>query len=374
MEIRRMLGGPMPRTWLAKAASGAALLLFAVAATGCATRLSDPKASRAAIEAEREAQRSMALKGLLDRQTKVFRVGTRVAVAGADLCRDDVTPKFGLFVVSAEALPEDYRSAAGRIGISEQVRVWSVVDGLPAQAAGVAPGDLLLAANGEPVSGMEDFSDAIEDAADTGHLALRLRAQGDDVQRDVTLAGVSACAYPISVSESDTVNAMADGSQVILTKGMLKFVETDDELALVIGHEIAHNALGHITENKALVGAGAVFGVLLDVAAAAGGVNTGGAFTRAGMQLGSAVNQTFSVDREQDADYMGIYLVERAGYSTSGAPDFWRRMAVDAPEKIEDHMVKTHPPTPERSASLVEAVAEIGQKKAAGLPLLPETE
>ena len=67
---------------------------------------------------------------------------------------------------------------------------------------------------------------------------------------------------------------------------------------------------------------------------------------------------------------MGVYLVERAGFEVDGAADFWRRMAVDAPEQIEDHMTKTHPPTPERSAALTEAVAEIGRKKEAGLPLV----
>lgn len=310
----------------------------------------------------------------LGRATRVFRTGLRVSVAGADLCNDDVAPKFGLFAVSAMVLPADYRPAAGRIGISEQLRVWSVVDGLPAQAAGVAAGDLLLAANGDLVRDVDDFDDALEDSAKTGRLTLRVRSQGDDSQREVAMTGASACAYPILVSESDAVNAHADGSQVILTKGMLKFVESDDELALVIGHEIAHNALGHIKENTALVATGAVVGILLDVAAAAGGVNTGGAFTKAGMQLGSVVNQTFSVDREQDADYMGVYRAERAGFQIEGAPNFWRRMAVDAPQSIEDHMTKSHPATPERATSLTAAIVEIHEKKSAGLPLVPERE
>jgi hypothetical protein len=49
-------------------------------------------------------------------------------------------------------------------------------------------------------------------------------------------------------------------------------------------------------------------------------------------------------------------------------------MAADQPKDIDDYMGRTHPSSPERSASLQAAIAEIAQKKEAGFPLLPERE
>jgi predicted Zn-dependent protease len=158
----------------------------------------------------------------------------------------------------------------------------------------------------------------------------------------------------------------------VILKGMMRFVESDDELALVVGHEIAHNALGHVRQHKVLMGVGMGFGVLLDITAAVLGANTQGGFTRLGAQLGSAVNQTFSQDFEMDADYMGLYLAQRAGFDVSRAADFWRRMAAEYPETIESSMTRTHPSSPERSAALTTAVLEIHRKLETGLALTPE--
>jgi Zn-dependent protease with chaperone function len=276
--------------------------------------------------------------------------------------------------VSASELAEDYRPAAARLGLSEQVRVWTVTQGLPAEAAGLLAGDLVLNAGGKPLHDGKDLSSALVDAQETGVIQLRIRSAGGPDERDVLLQGKSACAYPITVSEQDSINAMADGDKIVVTKGMMRFVTNDDELALVIGHEISHNALHHMRQNKAMVGVGAGVGLLLDVAAALGGVNTGEAFTRLGMQAGSGMNRVFSVDLEQDADYMAIYLSERAGFNIEAAPDFWRRMAAEQPEDIEDYMGRTHPSSPERSAALQTAIAEIASKKQNGLPLVPERE
>ena len=349
------------------------LLSIALLATGCATQLRQPRPSSANVAEEREAQRAVALRSFLEREARITRIASRLAVAGADLCGDDVRPVFGFLAVSAAEIPEDYRPAAGRLGLSEQVRAWTVVEGLPAEAAGLHDGDLLLAVDGARIRDVEQLSDALDDAG-SGGIALRVRPSGEGEERTITLAGAPACAYAVSVADDEDINAMADGSRIVVNKGLLRFAATDDELALVVGHEIAHNALHHLRQNAAIVGIGAGLGLLLDVAAAAGGVYTGGAFTRLGMQAGSGVNRVFSVDHEQDADYMAVYLSERAGFRIDAAPDFWRRMAAEQPAQIEDYMGRTHPSSPERSAALQSAIEEIAQKKAARMALVPERE
>lgn len=350
------------------------LLATSVLTTGCATQLRQPRPSQADVAEEREAQRAVALRSFLDREARVARVGSRLSVAGADLCGDQVRPEFGFLAVSAGEIPDEYRPAAGRVGLSEQARAWTVVEGLPADAAGLRAGDLVLAINGVRIGDAEQLSEALEEGGQNGVATLLVRSPGEADERILRVPAARACAYPIAVADLDTINAMADGSRVVLNKGLLRFAETDDELALVVGHEIAHNALHHIRQDTAVVAIGAGIGLLLDVAAAAGGVYTGGAFSRLGMQAGSGVNRIFSVDHEQDADYMAVYLSERAGFRIDAAPDFWRRMAAEQPEQLDDYMGRTHPSSPERSAALQSAIDEIARKKEAGLALVPERE
>jgi len=168
---------------------------------------------------------------------------------------------------------------------------------------------------------------------------------------------------------SDAVNAFADGKMVGITTGMLRFVESDDELAMVVGHELAHNALGHVGRQQGNSLAGALLGALVDIGAAAAGVNTQGAGTRIGMQAGGLA---YAKDFEAEADYLGSYIAARAGYDISDAPFLWRRMAAEHPSSIGKTFMATHPSTPERATALERTIAEIREKEARGAPLVPE--
>lgn len=76
-----------------------------------------------------------------------------------------------------------------------------------------------------------------------------------------------------------------------------------------------------------------------------------------------------SVEFEEEADYVGMYYMERAGYDSDGVADFWRRMAIEHPASIEHR--QSHPTTPERFLAIEKTAAEIDTKRAAGAALLP---
>ena len=96
-------------------------------------------------------------------------------------------------------------------------------------------------------------------------------------------------------------------------------------------------------------------------------MNTQGGFTKQGMEAGATV---FSQDFEREADYVGVYLLARAGRSTAKAPNFWRRMAQEDPHSIK--FASTHPTSAERFVRLEQASHEIEQKLARGEDLRPE--
>ena len=53
------------------------------------------------------------------------------------------------------------------------------------------------------------------------------------------------CGYPIRVANQAELHASTNGQRVRITTGMLKFFESDDELAFVLAHELSHILLGH---------------------------------------------------------------------------------------------------------------------------------
>ena len=131
---------------------------------------------------------------------------------------------------------------------------------------------------------------------------------------------------------------------------------------VVLGHELAHNALGHVRQKTAQSLAGRLADLAILIFA---GVDTGGWLT----QISTLV---YSKEFEADADYMGLYFTALAGYNIQIAPTLWRRMAVEHPGSIKGNWLATHPSSPERAVALEKTIAEINEKKAKGMPLLPE--
>ncbi|MBG56809.1 MAG: hypothetical protein CMK46_00790 [Porticoccus sp.] len=169
------------------------------------------------------------------------------------------------------------------------------------------------------------------------------------------------CRFPVLLVDDQSINAFADGEKVYIPVGMIRFVENDDELALIVGHELAHNILMHT--NKKL--GNALLGTLVDALfLASTGVDTSGAFGEAGAK---AYSQGF----ESEADYLGLYISARAGYDIDTASLIWRRMAIEHPSAILERYNSTHPSTPERFTSLTAAADEIRSKQDRGLALLP---
>ena len=162
---------------------------------------------------------------------------------------------------------------------------------------------------------------------------------------------------------ADDVNAMADGTHVLLFTGMLRFADTDEELATVVGHEMAHNLMDHVSKQQG----NALLGTILDILVAGVGVNTQGMFTKMAMLA-------YSKEFEAEADYVGLYLMARAGYAIHDTPNFWRRMAIAHPGSVKGGFFATHPATPERFLALEKTVAEIEGKERSNQALLPESE
>ena len=150
-----------------------------------------------------------------------------------------------------------------------------------------------------------------------------------------------------------TVNAFAlPGGKVGVYSGLLRVALTDDELAIVMGHEIGHVTARHGAERMTegiLLAAG---GLVVDAAT----TNSRSADRTAWMLgyglLAGGTALKFSRSHESEADYIGIRYAAKAGYNPEAAITFWRKMEQQSQGGQAPAFLSTHPPHEQRIADL----------------------
>jgi predicted Zn-dependent protease len=115
---------------------------------------------------------------------------------------------------------------------------------------------------------------------------------------------------------------MAGGRMAIYTGLILKVDPTDDELAQVMGHEIAHALANHTAERMSTAMA-ANAGI---IAAGLMSDNPGQAMALAAAAASVAVKLPNSRASENEADQIGIELAAKAGYDPRAAATLWQKM------------------------------------------------
>jgi len=300
-----------------------AVLPILVSCASVQTRL--PVPNNAMLATETGKQEAEAFKRFLVMSKRLERISASILQANADLCPKTRTD-FGLITHNKKSYPKHLRRAAmRRLGAGDTPTVLFVRKGGPAEIAGIGSGDTLLGNKGKPVS--------VFDASlrDTSTIHIRRSVLGIEMDMEMKMDTKPACDYPAILKMSGAINAYANGRSITVTTAMMEFTKTDEELALVIGHELAHNTMKHV--RKAIW------------------------------------NTVVSGFATSEADYVGLYYMARAGYNLKEVENFWRRLGVKHPKSIV--RANTHPVTPGRLLSIRLARQEIEAKRDAGQDLLP---
>ncbi|HYE52305.1 MAG TPA: M48 family metallopeptidase [Azospirillaceae bacterium] len=344
---------------------------LAAALAGCAAPSTlAPTADGAAVSQEALNQRRLVADRIMADQARLHAVTWKIAAANADLCGEKVAWRSGIAAATIRDFEGEWAGVAvEKFALDDRVTVTIVTPGSPAEAAGLRVKDKIVSIDGGAAPAgkraSEKLHEALEKALEGGRtVTLGLVRDGQPVTAALTPAKVCA-PHPVYV-DTQELNAYADGENIFITRGMMRFLPEDKELALVVAHELAHNSEGHIDAKRTNAMAGAAGGLLLDVLAAAAGVNTQGAFSDAGAR---AASQAYGVEFEQEADYVGMYFLSRSGYPMDGVEDVWRKMAAEHPESIYSR--NSHPTAPERFLAIGSARSEISTKRTGGAALMP---
>jgi predicted Zn-dependent protease len=177
----------------------------------------------------------------------------------------------------------------------------------------------------------------------------------------IAVSGRTALNYHFAILNVKEINALAvPGGWVYVTKGLMDRKLTDDELAFVLGHEVAHIARRHgVSQLEKSLGISLGLGLILDRSA------TTQALVSDILQL--LLQSGYSREDEYDADKNAVTYALASGYKPEGGVTFLTRLQAlskHEPSSLE-RWFATHPPMPQRIARLEEeiAVAEKGRRQ-----------
>ncbi len=168
-----------------------------------------------------------------------------------------------------------------------------------------------------------------------------------------------------------------------VTLAFLDLVKAPDELAFVLSHEAGHHIAGHLDKKKtqsAVAGiGGALLGGLVVVAAAASGAKVSQQQMQTLMSGGAALGaaggaSAYSQTYELEADMLGAYITERAGYDPDAGSRIFARLGVEKGEEPPAGSAafwSTHPSSPERIALVDAVLARIQAERARGATPVP---
>ncbi len=146
------------------------------------------------------------------------------------------------------------------------------------------------------------------------------------------------------VLESPQVNAFClPGGKIFVYTGLLKLIDTPDQLAAVIGHEVAHAILRHGSERVSMAMLGNIGKQLLAKGLQISGTKWGPLFDLAyGVTAQYGVLYPYSRKFEYEADQLGLYLMYKACYEPDEAIRFWYKMMRIGKKRVPEFL-STHP-------------------------------
>lgn len=198
----------------------------------------------------------MSVRTLGAQETKLATIEYRIATANSGTCRS-AQMLSGLVVHELTQYPRAARaSVANAFSLHEGVGVLGIVPGSGAERAGLRIDDEILAVGDASTQDssvwnrvqtsydrIDSFQSNLSLALTHGPVNLAIRRGGDVLH--VQLRGDAGCGGNLKFVDSAIINAWSDGRHVVLNRGIVDLARSDDQLAFIIAHEMAHNILGH---------------------------------------------------------------------------------------------------------------------------------
>jgi hypothetical protein len=305
------------------------------ACAGTGTQLAPPPRD-ALVQEEQTRRQALALGETERQQSRLDDIAYPILASGTALCPGAQGRHLGARLATIHSYGRELQPAAAKaLGLGDTLTVLSVTYGGPAADGGLRSGDRIIAVDQTPIApGAEAVNQftALVSADPRRKPEVSIAVLRDDEQGHAKVRLDEVCGYRSVVVESGELNAFSDGTTISLTSAMMRTL-SNDEIGVLFAHEFGHVASGHIKAKQ------------------------------------STPAMVFSPNLEREADYVGLYALALAELPLGAAPAFWRHMAQADPRGTG--FARYHPITAERFERMQQVIAEINEKSAANVALLP---
>lgn len=295
------------------------LLVIFLFACGCAN--TGPRISKEELKKVEEEIEALATEIFIKDWVRTWKVGFNVL----SILPEDTLKKRAVIGALIVDNSEDIAKSFG-LPAEDGCVVIGVVDNYMADLAGLKPGDLIIEIGGKEIKDNKQI--AFENDKST---IIIVERDGDRLSFEVKPKEMPY--VRVRLKQTGKINAYAKFTGIQFTSGMVHFVEDDDELAVIMGHEIAHLVSKHLPKNISMA---ALCGLV-------GGLT--GPFAPLTTQ---ALYAPYSRENEREADYLGLYYAHFAGYDIEKGVALWKRFALEIPKSRSKSFLRGHPASPER--------------------------
>ena len=352
--------------------------LLALVLGGCATTTTNqPGVTKAQVQAAKDREKIRALQTYRKRLQRVHDVAFPLLAASAGLTDKNKTWSYGILFESLVDYRKRDRKFAKRAfpELTDTLTISHVIKGSPAETSGLMVGDVLEEYNGKKITKPNDLENAFKPLRSKERPGPgRFVVERGGKRIEVSIEPEQIAGYQIILLDDAKVDASVGADSIYLTYGVLAYAENDDDLALVLAHQLAHHVAGHLGKARltnAMIGVPLValstglVAILTPIALLA---QSPPPVQIAYYSFEWSNKLKFFRGQEMEADYVGTYIAARAVYAIDGAADFWSRF----PPGVDKYYSVRHRSGREKIPHMKKVISEIKEKQANGLPLVPE--
>ena len=288
---------------------------------GCANTNTGPPISQSELKKLEDEIEAMATEIYIKDLVSVWKVGIKVLSIMPEGTFEKHAVIGALIVDNTESIASYYK-----LPTEDGCVVVGVIDDYIANLAGIREGDIIKEIEGKEIK-------------DCGHVTFKpnkistVVVERSETRLSFDVEPEEKQYVRIRLKETGKINAYAKFSGIEFTTGMVHFVEDEDELAVIMGHELAHLTAKHLPKNITMA---ALCGTV-------GGLT--GPFAPFAAQ---ALYAPYSRGNEREADYIGLIYAHNAGYDIEKGMRLWKRFALEIPKSRSKSFLRTHPASPER--------------------------
>ena len=289
--------------------------------TGCASTNTGPPISQSELKKLEDEIEAMATEIYINDLVSVWKVGLKVLSIMPEGTFKKHAVIGALVVDNSENIASYYK-----LPTEDGCVVVGVIDDYIADLTGIKEGDIIKRIDGKEIK-------------DSGHVTFKpdktstIVVERNDTKLSFDVDPEEKPYVRIRLKETGKINAYAKFSGIEFTTGMVHFVEDEDELAVIMGHELAHLTAKHLPKN-------------ITMATLCGTI--GGLTGPLAPLTTQALYAPYSRKNEREADYLGLIYAHNAGYDVQKGASLWKRFALEIPRSRSKSFLRSHPASPER--------------------------